>query len=140
VLFHTDAVQVFGKEPFESIQQFNADLVSVCAHKFHGPKGAGALYIRSPLLPDPIIFGGGQENERRAGTENLAGIIGFAEASERFVKNPVFSKDHLLPLTNHLLQQIASVEGVQFRGSRTRRLSNTVAFTVERADSIALLA
>ena len=72
LLFHTDAVQWFGKEPFEDIHQFNADLVSVCAHKFHGPKGAGVLFIRSPLLPDPIIFGGGHENERRAGTENLA--------------------------------------------------------------------
>jgi cysteine desulfurase len=55
VLFHTDAVQTFGKEPFKTIHQFNADLVSVCAHKYHGPKGAGALFIRSPLLPDPIL-------------------------------------------------------------------------------------
>ena len=73
IIFHTDAVQWFGKEPFENIAQFNADLVSVCAHKFHGPKGAGLLYIKSPLHPDPILFGGGHENERRAGTENLAG-------------------------------------------------------------------
>ena len=64
VLFHSDAVQWFGKEPFESIHQFNADLVSICSHKFHGPKGAGALYVRSPLHPDPILFGGGHENER----------------------------------------------------------------------------
>ena len=54
VLFHTDAVQWFSKEPFASVSQFNADLVSICAHKFHGPKGAGALYIKSPLLPDPV--------------------------------------------------------------------------------------
>ncbi len=69
VLFHTDAVQWFGKEPFTNIHQFNADLVSLCAHKFHGPKGAGALFVRSPLHPDPILFGGGHENERRAGTD-----------------------------------------------------------------------
>src|SRR2546427_6691858 len=69
VLFHTDAVQWFGKEPFQNIHQFNADLVSICAHKFHGPKGAGALFVKSPLLPEPILFGGSHENERRAGTK-----------------------------------------------------------------------
>ena len=82
VVFHSDAVQWFGKEPFTNLSQFNADLVSVCAHKFHGPKGAGLLYIRSPLHPHPMAFGGGHENERRAGTENLAGIIGLVVALE----------------------------------------------------------
>ena len=96
VLFHTDAVQWFGKEPFQDIHQFNADLVSICAHKFYGPKGAGALFIKSPLLPDPILFGGGHENERRAGTENLASIIGFTEALERFVPKPVFQNSRSL--------------------------------------------
>ncbi len=86
IVFHTDAVQWFGKEPFQNIQQFNADLVSVCAHKFHGPKGAGLLFIKSPLHPDPILFGGGHENERRAGTENLAAIVGLVEVLEQFVK------------------------------------------------------
>jgi cysteine desulfurase len=140
VLFHTDAVQWFGKEPFENIHQFNADLVSVCSHKFHGPKGAGALYVKSPLLPDPIMFGGGHENERRAGTENLPAVIGFAEASERFLKIPVFEKEKLTTFANDLLQFIDSLEGVSFRGSRSLRLSNTVAFTVAGGDSIALLA
>jgi cysteine desulfurase len=142
VLFHTDAVQAFGKEPFESIHQFNADLVSVCAHKFHGPKGAGALFVRSPLLPDPILFGGGHENERRAGTENLAAILGFTEATERFVKTPVFPRDKLDPLTHRLIRLAGKLEsaGVVFRGPPEKRLSNTVAFTVRGCDSIALLA
>lgn len=140
IIFHSDAVQWLGKEPFENIHQFNADLVSVCSHKFHGPKGAGALYVKSPLLPDPIIFGGGHENERRAGTENLAAIIGFAEASERFLKTPVFEKEKLKPLSEDLIQFIDSLEGVTFRGSRSLRLNNTVGFTVSGADSIALLA
>jgi cysteine desulfurase len=140
VLFHTDAVQWFGKEPFENIAQFNADLVSVCAHKFHGPKGAGALFIKSPLYPDPIIFGGGHENERRAGTENLAAIVGFAEATERFVRTPVFPPAELRSFAAQLSDAIAATEGVSLRGSRSRCLSNTVAFTVESADSIALLA
>jgi cysteine desulfurase len=140
VLFHTDAVQWLGKEPFENIHQFNADLVSICAHKFHGPKGAGALFIKSPLLPDPIHFGGSHENERRAGTENLAGVVGFVEALERFVAKPVFDKNILSPLSELLINLVDSVEGVRFVGSRERRLMNTISFVVERADSISLLA
>jgi cysteine desulfurase len=142
VLFHTDAVQWFGKEPFADIHQFNADLVSVCAHKYHGPKGAGALFVRSPLHPDPILFGGGHENERRAGTENLAAIIGFAEATERFVKTPVFPKEHLLPLADRLVRLIDKLgsKAAVLRSPREQRLANTLAFTVPRADSISLLA
>lgn len=142
VIFHTDAVQWFGKEPFSSIQQFNADLVSICAHKFHGPKGAGALYIKSPLLPDPLIFGGGHENERRAGTENLPAIIGFVEALERFVPKPVFDREFLAPLSRRLIALAESIEGAQFVGEKndTRRLSNTVSFVVAGSDSIALMA
>ena len=101
--FHTDAVQWFGKEPFARVSQFNADLVSLCAHKFHGPKGAGLLYLKSPLHPHPIIFGGGHEQERRAGTENLAGIIGLVEAMERFIAKPVFERNHLEPLSRQLI-------------------------------------
>jgi len=142
VLFHTDAVQSFGKEPFNGVHQFNADLVSICAHKFHGPKGTGALFIRSPLLPDPILFGGGHENERRAGTENLAGIIGFAEATERFVRRPVFPSDSLKSLTGRLQAGIGGLAelGVALRSPRDNRLANTVAFTVRGCDSISLLA
>lgn len=140
VLFHTDAVQWFGKEPFDSIHQFNADLVSICAHKFHGPKGAGALFIKSPLHPDPILFGGSHENERRAGTENLASIAGFVAALENFVVTPVFSKDRLSLLSSRLIQAIDQISGLHFVGSRDKRLANTVSFVVEGADSISLLA
>lgn len=140
IIFHTDAVQWFGKESFESIGQFNADLVSFCAHKLHGPKGIGALYIKSPFFPDPIIFGGGHENERRAGTENLAAVIGLAEAMERFVKTPVFPRDRLFQMTNELANSVSKISGVHLRGSQTKRLSNTIAFTVDNADSITLLA
>jgi cysteine desulfurase len=140
IKFHSDAVQWFGKEPFSSIHQFNADLVSICGHKFHGPKGAGALFAKSPLLPDPILFGGGHENERRAGTENVAGIIGFVEALERFVRTPVFSDQHLEPLADRVRNLIDDIELATFVGSRTGRLNNTVAMVVRGADSIALLA
>jgi cysteine desulfurase len=140
VVFHTDAVQWFGKEPFEDIAQFNADLVSFCAHKLHGPKGAGALYIKSPFHPDPLIFGGSHENERRAGTENITSILGLAESVERFIRPPVFEREPLFTLTNQLIDFLGTLDGVHFRGSRTARLSNTVACTVSGADSIALLA
>src|SRR5271154_2405532 len=113
IVFHTDAVQWFGKEPFENLAQFNADLISVCAHKFHGPKGAGLLWAKSPLLPVPIFFGGGHENERRAGTENLAGIIGLVAALEKFVKPPVFEKIILKPLAEKLISAIEKIDGCE---------------------------
>ncbi|MBG88235.1 MAG: cysteine desulfurase NifS [Verrucomicrobiales bacterium] len=140
VLFHTDAIQWFGKQPFAEIDQFNADLVSICGHKFHGPRGAGALFVRSPLLPDPILFGGAHENERRAGTENLSSIAGLAEALERFVRAPVFERPELGNLTEKLIDRSKAIEGLTFRGDREKRLSNTSAFTVTGCDSIALLA
>ena len=95
VLFHTDAVQSFGKEYFTDINQFHADLVSFCAHKLHGPKGAGALFIKSPLRLDPIIIGGSHENERRAGTENLPAIIGLAHVIENFLIPPIFPVENI---------------------------------------------
>ena len=170
IIFHTDAVQMFGKEPFTNISQFNADLVSVCAHKFHGPKGAGLLYIKSPLHPDPIMFGGGHENERRAGTENLAAIIGLVAALEKFVKPPVFSGTgvppvesgsgseithspaatgqagrlshccRLQPLVEKLICCVEKIPGCELVSPRENSLANTVSFVVRGSDGIALMA
>jgi cysteine desulfurase len=140
VIFHTDAAQFFGKEPFDHITQFQADLVSLCAHKFHGPKGSGALYIRSPFQPDPILFGGGHENERRAGTESLAPILGLVEAASRFLKTPVFPSPSLRTWTASLRAALTSVEGLVPRGHPELRLANTFSFTVSGSDSTALLA
>jgi cysteine desulfurase len=133
-------VQWLGKEPVAAVTQFNADLVSFCGHKLHGPKGVGALYIRSPLKPDPLLFGGSHEHERRAGTENLAGIVGFVEAAARFVRDPVFPQDRLRCLTAALGAAAEAIDGVTLRGSRSTRLSNTVGFTVCGCDSLGLLA
>lgn len=140
VLFHTDAVQFFGKVPFESVRDLGADLVSLCAHKFHGPKGAGLLYIRSPLQIDPILFGGPHENERRAGTENLAAIAGLVHAMEQFLKPPVFEPQRMWQLTSHVLEGLLQVPGVHLLGSPERRLPNTVAVGVEGLDSATLVA
>ena len=140
VLFHTDAVQAFGKLAVGDAGILEADLVSACAHKVHGPRGVGALRVRSPLLPQPILHGGGHENERRAGTENLPGIVGMVEAFERFTPEPVFPAGRLRLMTERLAEGVLSVPGVHRRGAVHARLPNTVAFSVEGADAITLLA
>ena len=140
ILFHTDAVQWFGKEPFTRLSQFNADLVTVCAHKFHGPKGAGLLYIRSPLHPHPILMGGGHENERRAGTENLPAIAGLVAALDLFVKNPVFDRARLDPLVAQLAACVNRIPGCVRVSPPAGGLANTFSFLVEGSDGIALLA
>lgn len=140
IVFHTDAVQWSGKEPFENIAQFNADLVAICAHKIHGPKGAGLLWIRSPLHPDPILLGGSHENERRAGTENLACVAGLVSALEKFVRPPVFDALELRPLADKLRSTIAAIDGCELVSPAEYCLANTVSFTVQGSDSIALLA
>lgn len=140
VVFHTDAVQWFGKEPVPRIDMFEADLVSVCAHKFHGPKGAGALFIRSPLLPDAVMLGGSHENERRAGTENLMAINGLVEALERFTIQPVFPSVKLREMTAYLRSVFSQHPHIRALGPHENRLTNTAAFTVKGTDSFALLA
>jgi cysteine desulfurase len=140
ILFHTDAVQWFGKLPFSGVNVFNADLVSLCAHKFHGPKGAGLLYSRSPFHPQPVFWGGAQENEQRAGTENLAAIAGLVAAMEKFINPPVFHFQECLDWTRHLRAVISTIQGCHLLGSETAALPNTVAFATEKTDSITLLA
>ena len=139
VVFHTDAVQWFGKEPFVDIHQFNADLVSLCGHKFYGPKGSGALYVRSPLLPFPILFGGRHENERRAGTENMAAIAGLVVAIERFLLSPVFSFSKLFPFAEQL-SSLGDLPGVNLVSSFSSRLANSCCFTIPGVESLSLLA
>lgn len=141
VLFHTDAVQWFGKLPLNGVGDFQADLVSLCAHKFHGPKGAGLLYVKSPLNPDPILHGGAHENERRAGTENLPAILGLTEAIVHFVPSPVFPMSQLGSWADLLINSVDAIDGASFMGDRNKegRLLNTVSFFVEGSDSIALL-
>lgn len=140
ILFHTDAVQWFGKLEFESIHDFKADLVSICGHKFHGPKGSGALFIKSPLLPHPVLFGGAHENERRAGTENLAAIVGLTEAIERFTRCPVFKGAQYSKWKNRILDSLSAIDGVSIRSPQEKCLENTLAFTVDGSDGMILVA
>jgi cysteine desulfurase len=140
VVFHSDTVQWFGKELFTNVNQFNAGLISICAHKFHGPKGAGLLYLQSPLHPDPILFGGAHENERRAGTENLAAIIGLVAALEKFANPPVFVRSKLGPFADKLIAAIEKIEGCDLVSPHDNCLANTVSFVVKGSDGIALMA
>lgn len=140
VLFHTDAAQWFGKEPVRSIHDFQADLVSCCAHKFHGPRGSGALFVRSPLKLRPILLGGSHEQELRAGTENVAAIVGLAEALERFMTPPVFCRKQLGPLAREIVDLGCRLPGVIVHSDVDHGLANTVAMSVAGADSLSLLA
>ncbi|MBE7502133.1 MAG: cysteine desulfurase [Verrucomicrobiales bacterium] len=141
VCFHTDAVQWFGKEPVGAIDDFAADLVAACAHKLGGPRGAGVLYARSPLPLQPLLMGGSQENDRRAGTENLPAIVGLVTAWERFTKPPLFDRSRLEPLTALLETRCLAIEGTRRWGPPLpQRLANTLAITVSGCDSLSLLA
>lgn len=140
VLFHCDAVQWFGKEPTLNVDRFEADLVTFCAHKLHGPRGAGFLYARSPLPLAPHLIGGSQENDRRAGTENLPAILALTAVVERFLDPPVFPPGSLMPLTRRIERCLQDLPGVHGVSPTTERLANTIAFTVEGTDSMALLA
>ena len=105
VLFHTDAVQSVGKLPV-NVEQLNADMLAIAAHKFYGPKGVGALYVRSGVEIEPVIHGGHQEGGRRAGTTNAAGIVGLTKALEIAVEEQRQEAVHLLRLRKRLVNAI----------------------------------
>ena len=123
VLFHTDAVQAYGKLP---VSVAEVDLLSLSAHKFSGPKGVGVLYARRGVKLKPHLYGGSHENERRAGTENVAGIVGLAKAMELPASN-------LFELTERLAAGITErITGAHRNGHARQRVGNTVNFSFER--------
>ena len=105
VIFHTDAVQAFGKIPFK-VSNLGVDALTLSAHKIHGPKGVGALFIKNGVNIKPFILGGGQENNFRSGTENLAGVMSFAKASRLSQENFVKNYDKIEGLSNYLKREI----------------------------------
>lgn len=140
-LLHCDAVQVAGKEPL-SLRSLPVDYLTVSAHKFHGPKGAGALYIRRGAPFTPLIFGGMQESGRRAGTQNVAGIVGMGKAAElakAFLS--VGGHERLRELRDHLEGRILSeIEDTVIHGSASPRLPNTISLGVGGAPQEIMLA
>lgn len=128
-LFHTDAVQAAGKIPI-SVRSLGVDMMSMSSHKINGPKGVGALYIRSGLEIAPIIHGGGQESELRSGTENVPGIAGFGKACELAAKRMDQYKEHVAGLRDYLIEKVAKdIPHSRLNGSRIDRIPNNAHFT-----------
>lgn len=109
IIFHIDAVQSFGKFKFD-LAKLKVDLLSASAHKINGPKGAGFLYIRTGTPISPIIFGGAQERNRRGGTENVAGIIGLAEAAKITYSNIEENHSKVLQIKNYMIEKLHQFE------------------------------
>jgi cysteine desulfurase len=125
VYFHTDAVQAVGKIPVD-VEKMGVDLLSLTAHKFHGPKGTGALYVRKGTNLRPLLYGGHHERDRRPGTENVAGIVGLGKAAELARLNLESEALHIASLRDRLEKTILStVPQAHTNGDRDRRLPNT---------------
>ena len=110
-LVHVDAVQAYGKLKFTP-KQLGVDLLSVSGHKIHGPKGSGALYIKDKTLIRPIIYGGGQQNFMRSGTENLPGIAGMGLAAEMIYTDHEAKMQHVREVRDYLVSEVTKIEGV----------------------------
>lgn len=139
IYFHTDAVQAIGNIKID-VQKLNIDALSMSAHKFYGPKGVGALYIRNGIMFDSIINGGHQENGKRAGTENVAGIVGLGKAIE--IADLEFEEynSHLLKLRNRYIEEVENrIEGCRLNGHRIDRLPGNANFSFENVDGGDLL-
>lgn len=139
VLFHTDAVQAVGAVPID-VNSLNVDMLSMSGHKFHGPKGVGALYIRKGVKIGNLIYGGAQERGLRAGTENLPAIVGMGEAIELAVRElPVYTKK-MTALRDRLINGIlAEIPECRLNGHRTMRLPANVNVSIRYIEGEALL-
>ena len=139
VLFHTDAVQAVCHIPID-VKAMNIDLMSISAHKFHGPKGIGALYCRKGIVLEPVIVGGAQERKRRAGTENVAGIVGLGAAIERAHKNMSADMARVSALRDKLISGILKdIPHVKLNGHPTQRLPQNVNFSIRYIEGESIL-
>lgn len=128
-LFHTDAVQAAGKLPL-NVQNLGVDMMSLSSHKINGPKGVGALYIKSNLKILPIIHGGGQEWYLRSGTENVPGIMGFGKACELATKRMSQYQEHVIGLRDYVIERVLKeIPRSRLNGLRTERIPNNAHFT-----------
>lgn len=138
ILFHTDAVQAVGHIPVDVIKQ-NIDMLSVSGHKFHGPKGTGLMYCRKNCPLYPFVLGGSQERNKRAGTENIAGIVGMSIALENAVNemNEVSQKE--IKLRNRLFEELSKIPHSKINGDVVNRLPNNFNMCFEGIEGESLL-
>ena len=139
VLFHTDAVQAFGQLPIQ-VDEMNIDMLSSSGHKLNGPKGIGFLYIRKGVKIRSFVHGGAQERKRRAGTENVPGIVGYAAAVERAVRTMEQRTARERELRDYLISRVlAEVPYTRLNGHRTKRLPNNANFSFQFVEGESLL-
>ena len=139
ILFHTDAVQAYGQLPI-NVDELNIDMLSSSGHKLNGPKGIGFLYIRKGVKIRSFIHGGAQERKRRAGTENVPGIVGYGVAAERAARTMKERTAKEIELRNHLIDRVlAEVPYTRLNGHRTDRLPNNANFSFQFVEGESLL-
>lgn len=138
VLFHTDAVQAAGHIHID-VDRDNIDMLSMSAHKFHGPRGAGILYCRKGVQLKNLIYGGGQERGKRAGTENTAAIAGMARALEDAVKDMDNNNSRTFEMREHLINGLLKIPHSRLNGDRTRRLPGNANICFEGIEGESLL-
>lgn len=139
ILFHTDAVQAFGQLPID-VSEENIDMLSASGHKLNGPKGIGFLYIKKGLKLRSLIHGGAQERKRRAGTENVPGIVGFGRATELAVSSMEARAKQEAELRDYLISRVlAEIPYVRLNGHRTKRLPNNANFSFQFIEGESLL-
>lgn len=138
VLFHTDAVQAVGNVHID-VKVQNIDLLSLSGHKFHAQKGVGALYIRQGVNPETFIYGGGQERGRRAGTENVAGIVGLGVAIEEAVSKIDEKAETLISIRDRLIDGLLQIPKSRLNGDREKRLPGLINISFEGIEGEAML-
>ena len=139
IYFHTDAVQSFGHIPI-NVDELNVDLLSASAHKLYGPKGVGMLYIRKGIKIVPFLYGGEQENRRRASTENVAGIIGFGKACELAAQHMEEESIHLASLRDKLIRGLlGKIEFTRLNGHPIKRLPGNVNVSIKYVEGESML-
>lgn len=139
VIFHTDAVQAVGSIEID-VKEMNIDLLSLSAHKINGPKGVGALYIKKGIRLDNLISGGAQERNRRAGTENVPGIVGLGKAIELAYENLDQKNEKIINLRERLIRKIEeNFDYIRLNGHRTKRLPGNVNFSFEFIEGESIL-
>lgn len=133
VLLHTDAVQAVGNVPID-VKDMNIDLLSMSSHKFYGPKGIGVLYIKKGVKIDSFIHGGSQERGRRAGTENITGIVGMGKALEIAILNMDRENKRLNYLRDKMIEELLKIPGTKLNGHKTNRLPGNINISFDSVD------